>query len=139
MTIFREDSAKRKTKVAILATTAFFLFSIFLFVAPIIAAPPTSPYAPGETLNPTCAPGSANCTVSTPVSGFSGDGTFASLTTSTVQVGIGATSTFTYVNIIVLSATSEFGYLDKLPAFAKLRRTSKASFLDKLSSELISN
>ena len=32
-----------------------------------MAIPPTSTYSPGETLNPSCAPGDANCTVTAPV------------------------------------------------------------------------
>ena len=51
-----------------------------LFVAamsllyPVIAAPPGSPYNPGETLDPTCAPGDANCFVTPPAeSGINSD------------------------------------------------------------------
>ncbi|MEI6400494.1 MAG: tail fiber domain-containing protein [bacterium] len=44
------------------------LFSLLFFVVfgiglTIFAAPSTSPYTPGETLDPTCTPGSTNCTV----------------------------------------------------------------------------
>lgn len=45
--------------------TFFALTAAFLYSATIaLATPPTTPYTPGETLNPTCTPGSANCTVS---------------------------------------------------------------------------
>lgn len=37
--------------------------STFYSVDFVLAAPPASPYTPGETLNPTCAPGDTNCTV----------------------------------------------------------------------------
>ena len=40
----------------------FFLASGFSYIA--LAVPPTTPYSPGATLDPSCAPGSANCTVS---------------------------------------------------------------------------
>lgn len=44
-------------------------YAMFSLVFPIFAAPPGSPYAPGETLNPSCAPGDANCTVQAPAVG----------------------------------------------------------------------
>ncbi|MCK5319856.1 hypothetical protein KAJ61_00520, partial [Candidatus Parcubacteria bacterium] len=48
--------------------------SSFAFIYFAVAAPPTSPYAPGETLAPICSPGDANCTVVTPaVSGDNAD------------------------------------------------------------------
>ena len=78
----------------------------FFYVIPIFAAPPTSPYAPGETLNPSCSPGDTNCTVQPPVvgSGSAGQVSFfssASETTSTAdffwdstnkRLGIGTTT-----------------------------------------------
>jgi hypothetical protein len=39
------------------------IFLIFYFLIPVFASPPASPYNPGETLNPTCAPGDTNCRV----------------------------------------------------------------------------
>ena len=36
------------------------------FVYSAVAAPPGSPYAPGQTLSPNCAPGDPNCTVESP-------------------------------------------------------------------------
>jgi len=41
----------------------------FNFVFPLFAAPPTSPYEPGETRSPICSPGDVNCTVSAPLTG----------------------------------------------------------------------
>ncbi|MEK7557006.1 MAG: hypothetical protein AAB538_03450, partial [Patescibacteria group bacterium] len=38
------------------------------FIVTAVAAPPGSPYTPGETLAPSCAPGSSNCTVLAPLS-----------------------------------------------------------------------
>ena len=40
--------------------------AISFYVLRVLAAPPDSAYAPGATLNPSCTPGSANCTVTTP-------------------------------------------------------------------------
>lgn len=45
----------------------FLLLFAFLLV---FAAPPTSPYTPGETLDPSCAPGGTNCSVITPTTLF---------------------------------------------------------------------
>lgn len=42
------------------------VFSGLGFVYTAFSAPPGSPYNPGETLTPTCAPGDANCSVTTP-------------------------------------------------------------------------
>lgn len=47
--------------------TTFLLLPVtfLLFAGVAFAAPPGSTYSPGETLAPTCSPGSTNCTVST--------------------------------------------------------------------------
>lgn len=42
-------------------------FLLLLFPLSASAAPPTSPYAPGETLAPDCDPGDTNCTVLAPL------------------------------------------------------------------------
>ncbi len=63
----------------------------------VFASPPDSAYIPGQTLNPSCAPGAANCTVTVPaVSGANADITSLSgLTTplSLTQGGTGTTTT----------------------------------------------
>ncbi len=46
----------------------------FSAVVYVYATPPASPYNPGDTLNPNCAPGDANCTVTAPLSGSSTQG-----------------------------------------------------------------
>lgn len=48
-------------KKLLLSLTFFIMFGISL---QIFAAPPTNPYSQGETLDPSCTPGSANCIVS---------------------------------------------------------------------------
>ncbi len=53
--------------------------SVFLFsdeLLTIFAAPPGSTYSPGETLDPSCAPGDANCSVTSPVTGSGVSGRF---------------------------------------------------------------
>ena len=73
------------------------------------AAPPGSQYLPGETLSPSCTPGSANCTVRPfAVSGANTDVTsLAGLTTplSVAQGGSG-TSTFTTNAVLLGNGTS---------------------------------
>ncbi len=46
----------QKTILALICASAFSLITVY-------AAPPGSPYAAGETLDPSCAPGDSNCTV----------------------------------------------------------------------------
>lgn len=50
-----------RTKLSLIFTLGILLFGYGAFVA--FATPPTSPYAPAETLDPACAPGDTNCTV----------------------------------------------------------------------------
>lgn len=51
------------------------------------AAPPTSPYAPGQTLNPTCNPGTTNCTV-TPASAAGANSDITSLSGLTIPLSV---------------------------------------------------
>src|SRR5688572_5605789 len=61
----------QKISSKIIDNPAYILATILLFaliLLPVLrltvfAAPPGSEYTPGETLDPTCAPGDANCTV----------------------------------------------------------------------------
>jgi len=46
---------------------AVILAGVFSFGVYVFADPPTTPYAPGATLNPNCTVGSTNCTVTAPV------------------------------------------------------------------------
>src|SRR3989344_4374782 len=85
---------------------------VFSFAIYTFAAPPTTPYDPGETLNPTCSPTDTNCTVLPSVTytgatnnidlgarniTTTGVGSFGSLslTTSALTVGNGGTGTGT--------------------------------------------
>ncbi len=58
--VFGSELPSRKRKF--FAVLSALIFS-FAFTTTVFAAPPTSPYAPGETLNPTCGPTDTNCTV----------------------------------------------------------------------------
>ncbi|MDQ3014849.1 MAG: hypothetical protein M3Q73_03225, partial [bacterium] len=69
----------------------------------VLAAPPASPYTPGETLNPTCAPGDTNCTVAGATAEyFTATSTTA---TSTFAGGIQAGT----LSVSSTTATSTFG------------------------------
>lgn len=65
---------------------------IFAFGS-VLAMPPQSPYAPGETINPACLPGSTNCSVVAPVP----------YTGATSSVNLGA-------NNFTVNGTGKFGY-----------------------------
>jgi len=81
----------------------------------VFAAPPGSPYNPGETLQPLCAPGDVNCTITTPaVSGANNDITSLSgLTTalSVSQGGIGL-STIAANKLLYTSALNTLAELN---------------------------
>src|SRR5262245_30806193 len=67
------------------------------------AAPPASPYAPGETLSPSCAPGDTNCTVTAPArSGANSDLTSIIGLTTPLAPSLGGTG---------LSAAPSYGML----------------------------
>ena len=51
-----------KWKLGIFLVSVFFVSAYFVY--PVFANPPSSTYAPGATLDPDCAPGDSNCTVS---------------------------------------------------------------------------
>ncbi|MGI9118079.1 MAG: hypothetical protein ACR2IQ_00830, partial [Minisyncoccia bacterium] len=67
-TIFLTQKTKEMARFVTrhsLVFSAFVFFVLFSFAVKVFATPPTSTYTVGETLNPTCAPGSTNCSVST--------------------------------------------------------------------------
>jgi hypothetical protein len=55
-----------KNKIFFLKIAPLIFFISFTIFFLINAAPPLTPYLPGETLNPNCAPGDPNCTVYPP-------------------------------------------------------------------------
>src|SRR5579863_6705896 len=80
-------------QVSISVLTGIIVAGLFSFGIYVFASPPASPYAPGETLNPSCAPGDPNCTVTAAVP-YTGATTNVDLgsnnftTTATVTAGI---------------------------------------------------
>lgn len=82
---------------------------IFSFVLYAFATPPDSPYTPGATLSPSCAPGSTNCSVTTPaVSGANSDITSLSGLTTPLTSSQGGTglSSFTAGDILYYATGS---------------------------------
>src|SRR5271168_2711718 len=57
------------------STFSSYILFLALFLLPFLpsvafADPPSSPYAPGETLDPSCSPGDSNCTVNTAIAPY---------------------------------------------------------------------
>lgn len=101
-------SKKYKFLKGIYYVLVFFLASGFSYVA--FANPPGSAYSPGATLDPTCTPGSSNCTVSITPSGsdgyvqFSTSGALASdvnffWDNTNKRLGIGTSSPATLLDV----------------------------------------
>jgi hypothetical protein len=91
-------------------TLGVLLFLTFYSVGISFATPPTSTYQPGATLDPNCAPGSTNCTVSLipDQAGSSGkylttDGTTTSW--ATVSAGVSGSGTTNYLTKWTASGT----------------------------------
>ncbi len=82
-----------------LKTGIVILISILAVFTIVKATPPTSPYAPGDTLDPGCAPGSTNCTVSTASSTWTNSGTYLYPSSTTWFVGIGTTTPATPLDV----------------------------------------
>jgi len=85
---------RTKFYVTLLTVTAVVLTGAVFYA---FATPPGSPYAPGETLIPTCAPGSLNCTVTAPaISGANSDITSLTGLTTALSVSQGGTGAVTF-------------------------------------------
>jgi len=76
----------------------------------LYAAPPSSTYTPGETLDPSCSPGDTNCTVNYPVAGSAGNIQFNDYSTfggenslfyatSTGNLGVGTSSPYAKLSV----------------------------------------
>jgi hypothetical protein len=65
---------KREIKNIIKTFLLSIIFSVSISIFIAYATPPTSPYLPGETLDPSCSPGDPNCTVLTSLTGTSTPG-----------------------------------------------------------------
>ncbi|OIO18977.1 MAG: hypothetical protein AUJ37_04185 [Candidatus Magasanikbacteria bacterium CG1_02_41_34] len=86
-------------------TASFLLYPIFVLA---------TMYAPGETLNPDCAPGTPSCGVTAPaVSGSNSDITSINGLTTPLSAAQGGTGTSTYAvgDLLFASSTSELGVL----------------------------
>ena len=80
---------KAISRILTICSLVIGLFFAGYFLYPVFASPPTTPYAPGETLNPNCAPGDPNCTVYAPLTTTLTTSTAISIGTSTLNFGNG--------------------------------------------------
>jgi hypothetical protein len=77
---------------------------LLCFSVKIFAAPPDSPYTPGETLTPGCAPGATNCTVTAPAI----SGTNADIST------LGEILTLTNANSLTITIASQLAQISNI-------------------------
>ena len=92
---------KNISKKKVFFLMMFFASSLLVF-ATVNAAPPTTQYAPGETLDPSCSPGDANCNVNP---GRLPSITATSTATSTFSGGI-SSNAFIDAGYFIASSTS---------------------------------
>ncbi len=77
-----------------LVFSMFVFFILFSFTVSVFATPPASTYNAGETLNPTCAPGSTNCAVGILPDQTGNSGMFLTTDGSVVSWGTVTQNTF---------------------------------------------
>src|SRR6056297_3085861 len=102
--LYRKDVSIRNFSygVGVLSIVLLASFAIGSLIA--LASPPSSKYAPGETLNPTCGPDDTNCTVD--ISSSSSGGWIDS--DSFIYPNNGNTVAAPYIQATSTSATSTF-------------------------------
>jgi hypothetical protein len=61
------DKRKKFLHSSLFIVGAILFFTAIYSLYPVFAAPPTSPYGPGDTLDPNCSPGDPNCSVADPI------------------------------------------------------------------------
>ncbi|HTW96050.1 MAG TPA: GDSL-type esterase/lipase family protein, partial [Candidatus Methylomirabilis sp.] len=84
----------------------------FFFVLKVLASPPTSRYLIGETLEPSCAPGSDNCTiVSLAESGTNYDLTSLLGVSGSAKIGIGTSTATTFLDIYPKGSNKNLFYI----------------------------
>lgn len=83
--IFYKMKREIKNIIKTFILSIIFSVSISIFIA--YATPPTSPYLPGETLDPSCSPGDPNCTVLPSLTGTSTPGNISFYTGTTTLSG----------------------------------------------------
>src|SRR5437868_4456890 len=84
------------------------IFISVVLVSSALAAPLGSPYNLGETLNPTCAPGDANCTVNAPFAGTAVNTGLAFFNTSSTATSTGNLTFATTTGLFTIIASSSF-------------------------------
>ena len=78
---------KREIRNIIKSFVLSIIFSVSISIFIAYATPPTSPYLPGETLDPNCSPGDPNCTVLPSLTGTSTPGNIGFYTGTTTLSG----------------------------------------------------
>ena len=78
---------KREIRNIIKTFVLSIIFSVSISIFIAYATPPTSPYLPGETLDPNCSPGDPNCTVLPSLTGTSTPGNIGFYTGTTTLSG----------------------------------------------------
>ncbi len=86
------------------------LIMVFYYFYPAFASPPTTPYAPGETTDPSCSPGDTNCTVYPPLTTTLTGNTAITMGTSSLRFAYDSTN-YTALNVgtdgaLTVSSTS---------------------------------
>ena len=83
-----DNAMQRKKIIKRAIATGLILLGLVLYsVFPVFASPPGSPYAPGETTNPSCSPTDPNCTVASPLVTRLSTSTSITMGTSTLNFG----------------------------------------------------
>lgn len=108
-----------KKRLSLALALGIAVFSIGAIV--VQAVPPTSPYNPGDTLDPACAPGTTNCTVNTIASGSVSVTNGLQILGSDVGLGGTLTETSTFIDSDGINENAlYFGAINPLSEFAVL-------------------
>jgi|GEM_PF-6566122 len=95
---------KKKEKILILTIPLILISSLFLHSF-VFSAPPSTPYNPGETLDPNCSPGDTNCTVYPPLPTYISTTTIVQLNNNLLSFNTG---TLKILGILEVLGTTTF-------------------------------
>ncbi len=94
----------KKEKILILTIPLILISSLFLHSF-VFSAPPSTPYNPGETLDPNCSPGDTNCTVYPPLPTYISTTTIVQLNNNLLSFNTG---TLKILGILDVLGTTTF-------------------------------
>jgi len=95
---------RKKEKILILTIPLILISSLFLHSF-VFSAPPSTPYNPGETLDPNCSPGDTNCTVYPPLPTYISTTTIVQLNNNLLSFNTG---TLKILGILEVLGTTTF-------------------------------